>query len=186
MGQNTWFGSDHHLHHRKLVEGWGNSDKNEHQNSTARPFATIEEHDQALIDNHNKVVKPNDVVWFGGDVMLSGGPGTEFNYELLGKMNGDKRLIVGNHDTAAKIKNYAPYFSKIVGYHELMKLKIIVSHIPVHPSQIEHRFKANIHGHVHEDTLDDPRYFNMCMENINYTPISLEEIVENLKSKGVL
>lgn len=175
---NLFFASDHHFHHSKIVEGFG--DEKLH----ARPFDTIEDHDEALIVNHNAVVREQDTVWFLGDVFLAGRNKQGFEYELLNRMNGKKNLVVGNHDTAQKIREYAPYFQKIVGYHEIGK-SIIVSHIPVHTSQVEERFKANIHGHVHSLTIPDDRYFNVSMENINYTPISLEDIKAQLKVHGI-
>lgn len=182
---NLLFASDHHFHHKKLIEGGFSPNGGEHEKNTSRPFSTVEEHDEALIVNHNKVVRPQDSVWFGGDVFLSAGDGKPFNYDLLDRMNGTKRLILGNHDTASKIENYKRYFAKILAYHEIGK-SIILSHVPVHPSQLEHRFKFNIHGHVHSNTLDDPRYFNISMEAIDYTPISLEQIKDVMRDRGVI
>jgi calcineurin-like phosphoesterase family protein len=181
---NLFFASDHHFHHRKIVEGFTASGKE----PTSRPFSSIEEHDEILIQNHNMVVRPEDTVWFGGDVFLSGGDGKEFNYDLLNRMNGNKKLILGNHDTHRKIESYRPYFSQIVGYSEMAGHfgKIILSHIPVHTSQFDTRFKANIHGHTHSFCIDDPRYFNISMEAINYIPISYESIKKILKDRGVI
>ena len=43
------------------------------------------------------------------------------------------------------------------------------------------RWKGNIHGHVHANTLSDSLYINVSVENINYTPIDFEEIKERFK-----
>ena len=42
-----------------------------------------------------------------------------------------------------------------------------------------------IHGHIHEQTLDPiifklENYFNVSVENINYTPIDLQEIIKRM------
>lgn len=42
---------------------------------------------------------------------------------------------------------------------------------------------ANIHGHIHHIKYDDKRFFNVCVECIDYTPISFEQIKEAI-SKG--
>ena len=43
------------------------------------------------------------------------------------------------------------------------------------------RFIGNIHGHLHEKTLNDKRYYSVCVEQINYTPILLDTAIQNLK-----
>jgi calcineurin-like phosphoesterase family protein len=77
----TWFSSDTHFLH-KLV-------------STTRGFASPEEHDEAVIANWNKLVKPDDLVWHLGDV----GIGNEDKIlAQAARLNGRKQLIAGNHD----------------------------------------------------------------------------------------
>jgi calcineurin-like phosphoesterase family protein len=54
---------------------------------------------------------------------------------------------------------------------------MLVTHIPIHPDSIG-RNKINIFGHTHDNkqgTLG-PKYFCMCAEALNYTPISLEDV----------
>lgn len=51
--------------------------------------------------------------------------------------------------------------------------KLIISHEPIDSS-----YFYNIHGHVHRKTMNDENHFNVCAENINYTPISLKYIIE--------
>jgi calcineurin-like phosphoesterase family protein len=41
------------------------------------------------------------------------------------------------------------------------------------------RFRANIHGHIHERTYPMP-YINVSVEQIGYTPITLEEVTKGL------
>lgn len=53
-----------------------------------------------------------------------------------------------------------------------------LSHCPLHPNEL--RGKKNIHGHVHFQSIPDSRYFNTSLENINYTPINVEEIRKRL------
>jgi len=134
-----------------------------------RPFADADEMDQALIQNWNGVVSPSDKVYHLGDVMLSAK-----KLSILDQLNGTKILIRGNHDNF-KLSQYTPYFKDVRATHELAGY--LLSHIPVHDSQ-KYRFKGNIHGHTHEKNIDDPWYYNISVEQINYTPITLEQAID--------
>lgn len=154
-----------------------------HGDNLLRPgFANITDHDEHIIECHNKVVKPNDKVYFLGDVCFS----HKVLY-LLDRMNGKKCLIKGNHDKL-KLSQYLPYFYDIRGTHQFDGM--ILSHIPVHVESLG-RWPTCIHGHLHANkVLDqygrpDPRYISVCVEqpHINYTPISLEELKVIIKNR---
>ena len=134
----------------------------------ARPFNSIEEMNETLVENWNKVVKPKDTVWHLGDVLFG-----DDNFKYVARLNGYKHLVMGNHDQS-KLSNYQLYFNKIVGAYKLAGH--ILSHVPVHPTQ-KYRFKGNIHGHMHSGKLDDPWYINVSCEQTNLTPIELGSII---------
>jgi len=134
-----------------------------------RPFANVDEMDQAIIKNWNSVVAPDDKVYHLGDVTLS-----KKKLYILDHLNGTKVLIRGNHDIF-KLKDYMPYFKDVLATHELGGY--ILSHIPLHDSQ-KQRFRGNIHGHIHEKNLPDPWYYNISVEQIGYTPITLEQAMK--------
>ncbi len=138
-----------------------------------RPFISSEEMDETLIENWNKVVSKEDKVYHLGDVGFKSFLRME---ELFNNLNGTKILIKGNHDNF-KLSQYAKLFKDVRGSHQLGGC--LLTHIPIHPDSLS-RWKANIHGHVHNDTLEDKRYVNISVENINYTPISLEQILNEL------
>lgn len=159
--QTIFFIGDTHFNHARILEFQPDE----------RPFASIQEHDEILIQNWNKVVKPNDIVWHLGDVVF----GTDAGYgeSILRRLNGDKRLIMGNHDNLKKI-DYTSFFTGVYGFWAL-KHKIALSHFPLH-SQQQYRYKANIHGHLHSHNIDDPWYVNVSCEQINCTPIAWEDL----------
>lgn len=137
-----------------------------------RPWTSYEEMDEALVTNWNAVVKPADKVYLLGDVVIN-----RRALPTIGRCNGRKVLIKGNHDIF-KLNDYAPYFSDIRGYHVLNQM--ILSHIPIHESSLG-RFGANIHGHLHhrrvmKGSVIDPRYISVSVELIDYTPISFDVI----------
>jgi len=158
---NIFFISDTHFGHGNILNF-----KNKYGNPV-RPFSCVEEMDNTLIENWNKVVRPQDKIYHLGDVAI---PRKGLN--CLAKCNGDKVLVRGNHDIF-KLKDYVEYFRDVRGY--VVIENFLASHIPVHPES-KGRFKRNIHGHLHGNKLDDSFYINVSVEQINYTPISFEEI----------
>ena len=105
---------------------------------------------------------------------------------LVGRMNGDKVLIKGNHDTL-ELNDYIHYFRDIRGFHQLDGM--CLTHVPIHPDSLSRR-KINVHGHLHANRVMtafgarvDERYQNVSMEQLNdYTPISLEELKLRIKN----
>jgi calcineurin-like phosphoesterase family protein len=169
---NIFLASDHHLGHTNILT-FRKSD-----GSFLREFSSIEEHDEHIINMHNSVVAKGDKTYFLGDVGFS----TKI-LPLLDRMNGEKILVKGNHDKL-KLSQYLPYFKDIRGSHQFDGL--LLTHIPVHPGSLS-RWAANIHGHLHSNVVEltpgvpDTRYFNVSMECINYTPISLEQLKSEIK-----
>lgn len=142
--------------------------------SLLRNFPCIEAHDEYLIALWNKTVSPQDKVYHLGDVGFKGWTSLD---RVLSRLNGTKVLIKGNHD-GHKLSQYAQHFKDIRGSHVLDKF--VLTHIPIHPDSVA-RWKANIHGHVHSNTLPDKRYVNVSAEVINYTPIDFEVIRNRYK-----
>jgi len=129
-----------------------------------RGFKDETEHDNFIIEQWNKVVLIKDTVWILGDITM----GKSSPYSLLDKLNGIKKVVLGNHDQPQHVKELMKYVNSVCG---MIKYKgYILSHCPVHESEIE-RFGKNIHGHVHENSLNDERYINVSCEVVNFTPI---------------
>jgi calcineurin-like phosphoesterase family protein len=180
--------SDHHFGHEKTCTVFKRND-----GSPLRPFASAEEMDEELVRRHNERVKPSDKVYFLGDVVIN----RRFLH-TVGRLNGDKVLIRGNHDIF-KLEDYTPYFRDIRGYHVMNGL--ILSHVPVHPDSLA-RFGCNIHGHLHANRVMkacgvdtktgevlygneiDTRYFNVSVEQIDFTPILFEDVCKRIVAQG--
>lgn len=158
---NIFFISDTHFGHANILNF---KDK---KGNPVRSYSSVEEMDEALIKNWNSVVKPQDKIYHLGDVAIP-----RKGLDCLSRCNGDKVLIRGNHDIF-RLKDYVEYFRDVRGY--LVLENYLGSHIPVHPES-KGRFKKNIHGHLHTNSLADDFYINVSVEQINFTPISFEEL----------
>ena len=64
---------------------------------------------------------------------------------------------------------------------------VILSHTPIHPQELEYKSSSvnicppryNIHGHVHDFTIDDDRYFNTSVDVNNWGPVKLQDILSH-------
>lgn len=83
---NTWVASDHHFGHKRLAE----FEPMREAYRKANGYTSLEE---MVIQRHNDKVKPTDKVLFLGDVAWNGLD------KYIHKLNGDKYLVLGNHDT---------------------------------------------------------------------------------------
>ena len=162
--RDIWTISDTHFSHYNMV----------HKFKT-RPFSTVEEMDEVLIENWNKTVKPGDKVYHLGDFAFGH---KDKHPSLVKRLNGNKRLIVGNHDD---VKSLAPYFQKVMLWRMWPEFGLLFTHVPVHPSTLgESRFTGvpikNVHGHIHQNPSPPGPYKCVSVEQINYTPINIEEL----------
>lgn len=148
-----------------------------------RPFRCSRDMDEALVERWNSVVKPDDHVWHLGDVYMNASKG--YIEMILGRLNGKKRLVLGNHDNA-KDQILQKYFEKIVLWRDFKEFGILLTHVPAHPDSII-KDRLNVHGHIHQRVVQkqssaggylmkDPRYRCVCVEHTNYTPVNIEEL----------
>jgi calcineurin-like phosphoesterase family protein len=158
-----------------------------------RPWDTPEEMDEEMVKRWNERVRPMDKVYHLGDVVIN-----RKHLTTLARLNGDKVLIRGNHDIF-KLEDFTPYFRDVRGYHVMNGM--ILSHIPIHEESIG-RFGVNVHGHLHanrvmrraESTVEfmergvrswiDLRYHCVCVEQTDFAPILLEDMIKKIKSEG--
>jgi calcineurin-like phosphoesterase family protein len=144
-----------------------------------RGFATVEEHDEHIIAKWNSVVSKRDVTYILGDITME----KSTPYHLLDHLNGIKHVVLGNHDRRQDVKKLLEYVDSVAG---MVQYKgIMLTHCPIHPIELDYRFKHNIHGHIHDKIvmkmLDgweeiDERYICVSCERVDYTPKTLEEL----------
>jgi calcineurin-like phosphoesterase family protein len=150
--------SDLHLKHKNIIR------------YCKRPFDSVREMNRVLIKNWNCVVKPDDIVFFVGDMAL----GVSDNY--IPKLNGNIYFIWGNHD-----KTTDPDSMHESLYCSYKGVEFLFIHDP--------KFKPPefsgwvIHGHHHNNHPDsfpflnpEKKQINVSVELVKYQPISLDYI----------
>ncbi len=135
-----------------------------------RPFRSLEEMHITIAERWNRVVTPRDKVYHLGDVAF-----TLEGLAIIGMLNGKKRLVRGNHDLFTT-RTYLRYFKEIYGVRQING--VWMTHVPMDIGSVQQpRVKLNVHGHLHEKVVRHEKYFNACVEQINYTPVSIDEIM---------
>jgi calcineurin-like phosphoesterase family protein len=159
-----------------------------------RPWNDPNEMDEELVKRYNERVKPNDKIYFLGDVVIN-----RKSLGIMRRLNGDKVLIRGNHDIF-RDDEYREHFRELRAYHVMNGM--ILSHIPIHPGSVG-RFGTNIHGHLHtnrvmkakginyptgeiiySETEIDARYHCVCVEQTDFAPILFEDVIKKIKAEG--
>jgi calcineurin-like phosphoesterase family protein len=169
--KNIFFVSDTHFGHANCLKF------KRQDGSPLRVFESVEEMDETMITRWNSVVGPHDRVYHCGDVVIK----KEFLQKVLPRLNGKKVLLMGNHDIYGH-SEYLKYFEDIRAYKVMPEHNLIASHIPVYCDMLNGSITHNIHGHLHANRVlrenkVDKQYINVSVECINYTPITLDEIL---------
>lgn len=174
---NIFYISDTHFSHEKMLS-FLRAD-----GTKVRPeFSSVEEMNETIVENWNSVVKPKDKVYHLGDVCMK-----RSHINIVSRLNGRKRLILGNHDIFG-FEFYKNYFEEVYAMRIMREYGVMMTHIPIHLDSIK-KGCINVHGHIHEKViaedsqmvlgkLDDqhPFYFNVSVEHNNYTPVPYETV----------
>lgn len=171
MSEQIWFTSDTHFGHKNVIP---------HCN---RPFASIEEHDETLIENWNNKVAKHDRVFHLGDFSLCN---KEKALEILKRLNGQIHLCLGNHDNLNK--NMEEMFVWVKNYHELKVKhlpcqKIVLSHYAHRVWNRSHYGSYHLFGHSHGDLEDYGLSTDVGVDRWAYAPVSIEEICQYMEAK---
>jgi calcineurin-like phosphoesterase family protein len=177
----TWFTSDHHFGHANIIK------------YQSRPFGSTDEMNKSMQEAWNRVVHPDDTVYYIGDFAIK--PALVAN--LLPRLNGQKILIAGNHDRChqklGKPDKWLKYYmdSGFSSIHteivlEIAGEEVLLHHFPYRVNtQPMQKYTMQrpldkggwlIHGHVHGLWKISGKQINVSVENWNYEPVSLDTI----------
>lgn len=184
--QKIFFTSDLHFGHENVIR------------FDNRPFDTVEEMDEEMIKRWNAKVGKGDIVYVLGDFIWKAA--TNEAVSIIRRLNGQIILIKGNHDrflhnAAAKkaLAGIKDYDDICVTLEDGTTRRCILSHYFI-PFYNGHRYQAiHLHGHSHltEEAAEESRIttelnekgYDLKIYNVgcmywNYTPVTLDEILE--------
>jgi calcineurin-like phosphoesterase family protein len=191
-----WFTSDEHYGHRNIIE------------YSKRPFTSVEEMTEVLVERHNARVKVYDTVIHLGDFSLS----EKYVAAVMPRLNGSHFLIVGNHDACHPTKKgHAKALNRYRGFFKTIQVSllrqvgryyVLLHHMPTRSATVEFDERyvdqrptmqdlagcaALIHGHVHEKWAERGRMINVGVDVRGFAPISEDElaaIIDRVTSSG--
>ncbi len=137
-----------------------------------RPFKDVLEMNEIIISRWNEIVSTNDIVYLLGDIGNEG---------YIKQLKGIKYLVKGNHDTKTNENYRAAGFTEVYDQPIILENFWILSHEPMYVN--ENMPYANLFGHVHNSPLYktfSKHHYCISAERINYTPISFEEVKQNV------
>lgn len=142
-----------------------------------RPFATLDDHDAALVARWNEVVGFDDIVWHLGDFAL--GPSPLRVAEILAALNGAKHLLVGNNDDAGTTA--APGWQSVQHYAELTLdgRPLVLCHYAFRTWNGMGRGAVNLHGHSHGKLTPMPRQYDVGVDPQDFRPVTLDQILKS-------
>lgn len=177
--KHIWVTSDTHFNHANIIKYCN------------RPFSSVEEMNETIIANWNKVVPWDDIVYHLGDFALGD---KSLVPNIFRRLNGRINVIMGNHDNFNILEKLGNEDHLIVGlfWEEVIKVEkktIILNHFPFGslPDPATNCPIIQLHGHVHS-TPDKPwNYFDnqydVGVDNNNFTPVNLAELLDKIHYK---
>lgn len=182
LDDRVWFTSDSHYHHQAILQ------------YCQRPFSNIEEMDEALINNWNATVGPDDTVYHLGDFVFGG---AQLIRKYRERLNGKIHLILGNHDLRNIKDSVRDCFEEII-FQKNIKMEgdkiydVVMNHYPfLSFPGLYHSDHIQLFGHVHSRPnntgLDADRLhllknqYDVGVDNNFYKPVSFKEICQQLQ-----
>lgn len=159
-----FFTSDTHFNHFNIIR------------FSNRPFYSVEEMDEILIQNWNNVVGKDDTIYHLGDFCLGD------SKKYLKRLNGNIVRIKGSHDRDMK----SPYM-KIIQPEGLKdeydnQRSIILCHYPMRSWHLSHYASFMLFGHHHGNLDPHGLSFDVGVDTNDFYPYSLNDIENKMKT----
>lgn len=183
MSQNIWFTSDFHFGHANVIKFCN------------RPYSSVEEMNEGLIENYNALVKPGDLCYILGDAFWRSLT-LEQAIGIAARLNGQKYYINGNHEERMQNKDMHRFFiwrKDLAKIHPTDYPHIVLCHYAMRVWEGSHRNDWHLYGHSHNGlscsvrgTSKEESEFSMDIgvDTNNMCPWSIEEVKEQMERKG--
>lgn len=169
----TYFTSDQHFGHFNIIR------------LSRRPFKTVEEMDETMVERWNAKVRDGDTVYVLGDLFFR----AAIVEPILKRLKGHKHLVLGNHDHSWTDRvNLVDHFESVQTLKEgtVDGQLVTMCHYPM-LSYPQARRGYMVYGHIHNNTGDDywplimrrPRMLNAGVDVNNFEPVTFDELLAN-------
>jgi len=147
-----------------------------------RPFASIAEHDAALVQRWNEVVGDDDDIYHLGDVTAFADAARVG--ALIASLKGRKHLIIGNNDGPATLADQG--WASVQPYIELMleERRVILCHYAFRTWRDMSKGSIDLHGHSHGRLKEGLRQYDVGVDVFDYRPVTFATILERRRTKA--
>jgi calcineurin-like phosphoesterase family protein len=189
------FTSDEHHGHNNVMKGFIDH-KTGLPTSNPRPWTTLEDMTEGLIDRHNSVVKLGDLVYHLGDAFWRTF-GVTNAIEVMRRLKGNHYYILGNHEEIMDDKYLQ---SKFVWVRQRANIKVQLDPLVNKKKQIvldhfagrvwdgSHQKSWQLYGHSHGALPEDDKLLSFDVgvdaPGNDYTPVSIETVAQRMSLKG--
>jgi len=178
---NIFFTADLHFGHGPNKQGYGGIIFH-----AKRPFGSVWEMDEALINNWNSMVKNSDTVIIAGDFAWRN------HNHYLGELNGSKILIRGSHDKfPQEVKRNFAEVHEGMAIKNLCGAAFVITHCAMRVWERSHYGSINIYGHSHGrlPEYNDKLQLDVGVDVWQYKPVPIDLILmimacRNFKADG--
>lgn len=162
MNKNIFFIADEHLGHKNIIKYCN------------RPFNSVEEMDETIINNHNSVVSDNDIVFHLGDFTLRS---KAIAYGYLDRLKGEHICLRGSHD------NWLPKSAPFIVQETIENIKITMCHYAMRVWHCSHYNSWQLYGHSHGNLEPRGKQWDVGVDNNNFYPLSFEQVKEIMNKR---
>ncbi len=104
--------------------------------------------------------------------------------KILQKINGNKILILGNHDANIEKSTYFGEIKQIKNFTfnspSYPNIHIVLCHYPIASWERKVHGSWMLYGHTHNRFQNNGLSFDVGVDAQNYYPISLEEVIDKI------
>ncbi len=187
-----FFSSDIHFNHKNIVKGttsWRNEDGSIPMGSV-RDFDTIEEMNDTLINNFNKRIGQDDLLFLLGDIAFGGYESIERFLDRLVCKN--VSLIYGNHDQNIKKSIYGLQ-DRFMGCYDYREIALndrdfVLCHYPLQSWNKLNKGAIHLHGHVHlpkQLKLGKGKMLDVGVDGNDLNPYHIDEILYLMENQPI-
>lgn len=160
-----WFTADEHFGHKRIIE------------YADRPFNSVEEMDEALINRFNYLVGEQDVTIHAGDFTLwKDVKGIYKKY--INRLNGIHVFLKGSHDYWLQWHKSQQIWEKRID-----KRYVVVCHYAMARWARSHYNSWHLYGHSHGKFQAEGKSWDVGVDNNNFYPVSFGQLIGIMKNR---
>ena len=180
---NIWFTSDTHFCHDKDFI------------YTPRGVSTMEDMNELIVENWNKLVGIEDTVYHLGDIALKD---TTAAVKQINRLKGNIVWFLGNHDSPNRVReiladcpNVKLHRDRYATTIKLNDLEFYLSHYPTLTANFDQkhfsRHVISLHGHTHQhdNWMDktNPFLYHVGLDSHDMKPVHIDEVITDVKQR---